>query len=330
MASPSRDEPLLERDRELTSLSALLADAARQQAGLAVIEGRAGIGKSRLLAGLRERASAEGFRVISARGTELEQGFPYGVVRQLLEPLRSSAGDWERWLGGSAAPARLVFEAPAAPLAAEEELRDATFATLHGLYWLTVNLTADGPLLVAVDDMHWVDRPSLRFLAYLAPRLEGLPILVAAGLRTGEPGSDPTLLGDVVSSPSAVSVQPGPLGAASVGRLVQARLGGEPDPRFSAACLDSTGGNPLLLSQLVASLAAEGVEPGGEQVEVVRQIGPRAVSRTVLLRLSRLPEDAGRVARAVAVLGDGAAARRGVGRRPARERGPRRDPARRL
>ena len=305
-AFPPRDELLLERDRELTSLHAMLEGAAAQQAGLAVIEGRAGIGKSRLLAGLRERATGAGFRVISARGTELEQGFPYGVVRQLFEPLRSSGDDWERWLGGSAAPARLVFDTPAAGPGEDDELRDATFATLHGLYWLAVNLTADAPLLVAVDDLHWVDRPSLRFLAYLAPRLEGLPVLMAVGLRTGETGTDPTLIGDVATSPAAVSVQPGPLGPDSVGRLVDARLGQDPDPSFSAACLDSTGGNPLLLSQLISSLSAEGVRPDAEHVDVVRQIGPRAVSRTVLLRLARLPEEATAVARALAVLGESA------------------------
>ena len=305
-AFPSRDELLLERDRELASLHAMLDAAAGQQAGLVVIEGRAGIGKSRLLAGLRERATGAGFRVISARGTELEQGFPYGVVRQLFEPLRAAGGDWERWLDGSAGPARLVFDTPAAAPGEDEEVRDATFATLHGLYWLVVNLTADAPLLVAVDDLHWVDRPSLRFLAYLAPRLEGLPILMATGLRTGETGTDPTLIGDVVTSPAAVSVQPGPLGADSVGQLVDARLAGDPDPRFSAACLDSTGGNPLLLSQLISSLSAEGVKPDAAHVDVVRQIGPRAVSRTVLLRLARLPAEATAVARAVAVLGESA------------------------
>ncbi|HEX8648174.1 MAG TPA: AAA family ATPase [Thermoleophilaceae bacterium] len=305
-AYPPPPELLLERDRELSALHAMLDAAAAQQAGLAVIEGRAGIGKSRLLAGLRERAGEAGFRTISARGTELEQGFPYGVVRQLFEPLRTAGEDWERWLAGSAAPARLVFDTPAAAPGEDDELRDATFATLHGLYWLVVNLTADAPLLVTVDDLHWVDRPSLRFLAYLAPRLEGLPILIATGLRTGESGTDPTLIGDVVTSPAAVSVQPGPLGAESVGRLVEARLAGDTDPRFSAACLDSTGGNPLLLSQLISSLSAEGVKPDADHVEVVRQIGPRAVSRTVLLRLARLPAEATAVARAVAVLGESA------------------------
>ena len=98
-------------------------------------------------------------------------------------------------------------------------------------------------------------------------------------------------------------MQPGPLGDAAVTELVTASLG-EPDPRFTAACRESTGGNPLLLRHLLSALAQDGVAPSAAGAAAVREIGHRAVSRTVLLRLSRLPEDAVAVARAVAVLGD--------------------------
>ena len=67
---------------------------------------------------------------------------------------------------------------------------EGTFAALHGLYWLTVNLCDDGPALLAVDDLHWCDRPSLRFLAFLARRLEDLPLLVVGSLRP--PSQEPT------------------------------------------------------------------------------------------------------------------------------------------
>ena len=51
--------------------------------------------------------------------------------------------------------------------------------------------------MLSVDDLHWGDRPSLRFLAYLVRRLEGQPVLLAATLRTGEPDTDPALLGEI-------------------------------------------------------------------------------------------------------------------------------------
>ena len=82
----------------------------------------------------------------------------------------------------------------------------------------------------------------------------------------------------------------------------------EPPAReFREACYQATGGNPLLLRQLLTALAAEGVKPEAAQAQVVREIGPRAVSRTVMLRLARLSDDARAVAQSVAVLGDDSA-----------------------
>ena|SRR5947209_11258886 len=87
---------LLERERELERVRAALR-AVGQRAGLTlVIEGAAGIGKSRLLQEARARASDLGLRVLDARGTELEQGFPYGVMLQLFERLLRGAGSGER------------------------------------------------------------------------------------------------------------------------------------------------------------------------------------------------------------------------------------------
>ena len=117
---------------------------------------------------------------------------------------------------------------------------------------------------------------------------------------------DPGLLADVAAGPATVTVDPGPLSRESVAALVGERLGADADPDFTAACFDSTGGNPLLLGQLISSLASEGVTPAASNVEVVRAIGPRAVSRTVLLRLSRLDPAAIATAHAVAILGDDA------------------------
>jgi predicted ATPase len=94
-----------------------------------------------------------------------------------------------------------------------------SFAALHGLYWLTVNIAGEQPLLLAVDDLQWCDRPSLRFLAYLARRLEGVSVVLAVGLRTAERGTDPVLTGELAAAPGALRLQPGPLNQASVAEL---------------------------------------------------------------------------------------------------------------
>ena len=88
--------------------------------------------------------------------------------------------------------------------------------------------------------------------------------------------------------------------------LVSERLGQDAAPAFSAVCHSATGGNPLLLVELLKALAVEGVQPEVAHIGVVADLGSAAVSRAVLLRLRRLPNDAIALANAIAVLGDGA------------------------
>ena len=293
--------PLLERERELDLFVQLLRHTRGEASDVVVVEGPPGIGKSRLIAELRDQAVADSVGVLSAVGSDLEREFPFGVVRQLFEPLVVAGEAGAVLLEGAAAAARPVFEVLSGSGA---ESGDVSFAALHGLYWLTVNAAAMGPLMLVVDDLHWCDRPSLRFLAYLSRRLEGLGALLVMGLRTGEPGTDPVMIGELVSHPDAVHLRPGPLSDEAVSTLICARLEAEPDPAFVAACQAATGGNPLLLRQLLSSLAADRVVPDAAQVRAVERVGPRAVSRTVLLRLRRLPDPAAVVAQAVAVLGN--------------------------
>ena len=164
---------LLDRDHELAAIDEFVAGIDGPGPRLLLIEGPAGIGKSALLETARRRAREEGIKALSARGSMLEREFPFGVVRQLFEP--SMAGKEERaeLLEGAAASAETVFGSMNGD---EAGGGDASFAALHGLYWLTVNLGGERPLLLVVDDLHWVDHPSLRFVSYLARRLEGVPI----------------------------------------------------------------------------------------------------------------------------------------------------------
>ena len=183
---------------------------------------------------------------------------------------------------------------------------DVSFGVLYGLFWVTANIAADGPLLLLIDDLHWCDQASLRFVAYLERRLEGLQVLVAAAARTSEQPSDSRLLAEIADDPVAVSVHPSELSEGAVAELVRGRLGADAEQPFCAACHEATGGNPLLVRELLKTLQAEDVRPDRAHADAIREVGPRAVSRTVLLRLARLPPDAVPVARAVAVLGDGA------------------------
>src|SRR4051794_36604982 len=295
---------LLEREAELAALGERLDAGA---GGLVIVEGPAGIGKTSLLAAAAERAATHGTRVLGARAAPLEQAYGFGVVRQLFEPVRAACGaaDWERLTADAAGLARRALD-PAAAVAAPGD--DVTHATLHGLFWLASNLAAQGPLLLSVDDAHWAAPPSLRWLGYLARRLDGLPVLALVAVRTGEPPSEPRLLDDLLAEPRALLLRPRPLGPEAAAEIVCERIG-DAAPEFCAACHDATGGNPFLLEALVASMRAEGLAADARAAQAIERFGPEAVARALARQLERLPVGAGALARALAVLGADAAPR---------------------
>ena len=237
-------------------------------------------------------------QVLSGRAGVLEREFAFGLVRQLFEPLLTAPGERERLLAGAAAAAARIFES------VDDDLGDGSFAALHGLYWLLANAIASAPVVITVDDLQWCDRPSLRFLAYLARRIEGHPLLVLGAMRDRDPGTDPRLVAELAHE--AVILRPRPLSGRAGAALVRAELGGYADDAFCEVCHAATAGNPLLLHQLLRGLRDDDVRPLQDQVHRVGEIGARAVSHVVLGRLGRLSADAIAVARAVAVLGDGA------------------------
>ncbi len=292
---------LVDRDREVAALRRTVTEVVAGAAGCVLVEGPAGIGKSRLLAETARFATTAGIRVLSARGSQLEQSFGFGAVRQLFEPCLADPRRRDELLAGAARGAATVL----ADTTSQSRGEQGGFAALHGLYWLTVNLAGDGPLLVCVDDVQWCDAASLRFLAYLVKRLEGLPVLVVLARRTGEELPEDALLAEIALDPALTVLRPAPLSAGASAALVRERLG-EGAESFVVACHRMTSGNPLLLRQLLRALADEGVPPDVSHVDTVRAVGSRAVSALVMLRLRRMPSDVTAVARAVAVLGEAA------------------------
>ncbi len=287
--------PLLERNEELARIESALADARTGRGRFIVVEGPAGIGKTALLAAARTAAAEGGMRVLRSRGTELERDFAFGVVRQLFEPPLVEASELERadLLLAAAGVAGGLLGLPGAPPTEGPPSSgvDPSFAILHGLYWLCANLAAAGPLCLLVDDAHWADAPSLRYLAFLLTRLEELDAALVVATRPREAGTDVELLTTVTTDPSADVIQLSPLTRAAVAQLLEARLGAAPDWAVVDTCLRVTRGMPFLVRELVEALSEGGIGSG------VQMVG-----RSVRPRLRRLPEHAGRLARALAIL----------------------------
>jgi DNA-binding NarL/FixJ family response regulator len=264
--------PLLEREADVEAIARRL-DAARQENGaIVVVEGPAGVGKSRLLAAARDRAREQDMRVLSARGSRLERDLAFGVAHQLLAPILSS-GEQPEALAAAALDPISTGRMGAAEV-------EPTFSVLHALHELVAAAAAREPLLLAVDDLPLVDSPSLRMLAYTARRLGDLPIALVVAARPAEGGLRSEAVEDVLAEPDALLLRPALLSAPAVQRALEAGLGAAVDPVFADAAHELAGGNPAQLSRLVRELGATGVEPTADGVARLQEAAGQALTGT--------------------------------------------------
>jgi DNA-binding CsgD family transcriptional regulator len=286
---------LHERERELDVISGVLDEAAAGAGRAVVVEGPAGIGKTSLLQLATDAARARGFAVAGARGSELERAYAWGVVRQLLEPrLRGMPGEARgRALAGAAALAAPVVLPDGVSPPGDA---DPSFGVLHGLYWLVAGLAAGRPQLLVVDDLHWADGASVRFMEFLVNRIDAVPALLLAAQRPGAGGA-------LRGAPVASSIELSPLSSEATAAVVAEHSGESVSASFAHACHDATGGNPLLVHRLAGGLRERGICGAGDgDAEAVRRLGPYAVAGAVGAALARLGDGPVRLAHAVAVL----------------------------
>jgi predicted ATPase len=306
VATVDGGQALLERDDALARIDQRLRAAVAWGGSLILLEGPAGIGKTRLVLAAGRRGRELGLATLSARGSELERDFAYGLVRQLFEAPLVAASPPERaeLLAGAAGRAATLFDLAPARDDAADALLDPAFAILHGLYWLCANLGRRSPLLLCIDDVHWADQASLRFLNYLGRRLEELPIAVVAAARPAPPADGSPLLAALAADRSAEVLVLAPLSERAVAELVRLGLGADVEPAFGRACHEVTGGVPFLVQELVRAIAEQGIKPAAAASSRVAALAPRAVARSVVRRLSRLSAPARELAPAAAVLGE--------------------------
>jgi DNA-binding CsgD family transcriptional regulator len=287
---------LLERDEERAAVETLLSAG-----GVLVIEGGAGIGKTALVDAACSRAGERGRAVLRARGAELEAGFGFGMVRQLFERRLTGASPEERELL-LAGPTEAAWTLLGAPAAAEPA--DTSFAVLHGLYWLAANLAALQPVVVAVDDAHWADSASLRWLAYLAPRAGELGLSLLVALRPADPAADATAL-LAVRSRAAVIVRPRLLSERAIASLAREALGTQVSAQRCSWLKRTSGGNPFYLRELLRAVTVSAASPATADWQEAATTGTQDVRFYLGARLRQLGPAAAGLAQALAVLGDG-------------------------
>jgi DNA-binding CsgD family transcriptional regulator/tetratricopeptide (TPR) repeat protein len=313
-AGEGRVHGLLEREAELAVLDEALASARAGSGRLVVVWGEAGIGKSELLGAARERAAAAGMLVLGTCGHELEREFAFGAALRLVEPVLEGLGAEAREtvFAERAATAGPLFDGfvPAGVAGGT----DHGYSLVHGLRWLVVNLTrlfepghgdGNGSALVVLDDAHWSDDSSLRFLAHLSAGIEALPVTVVVAARSHEPDAPTDLLDGLAGAVGARTLRLAPLSQDASALMVRSVC---PDaaPAFARACARASGGNPFYLGELLAAACADGLAASAESAPQVERLAPESVVRSVILRMAKLPHGAATLAGAVSVLGDGA------------------------
>lgn len=175
---------------------------------------------------------------------------------------------------------------------------------LRGLFWMLVNLSQQRPLLVLLDDLHWADEQSLRFLHYVESRLERHPILFVAATASVHHGSD-LEVGHVIASSRWPTICLDELSRDGVRDLLTAAFGRHPDPDVVRKCHDITGGNPFFLNELLTEMQHQGDD--ASYAATAARTAPRALARALPRWVGLVPpryrENAHVLARSLAVLG---------------------------
>lgn len=288
---------LLEREGPLAELRAALEAARDGHGSTRLITGAAGIGKTTLLDSLKELGPEQGSQVLGAQASTLDHGFAFGIVHQLLDPLRRN--DEQRFqsaMTGAAERAAVLF----GPAATET---DPEHGVLSGLYWLLANLAEEKPLVLRIDDLQWADEASLRFLEYLGRRIEDLPVMVAATIRTSDPGADSEMIVALAGSSATRELALEPLGQESLVTILAATLDSIPAERFVDAAWEATRGNPLLATVLAREAADRGLTGNETESEGLVTAAAAGIAPMITRRMRALPDDAIAVARIVSILG---------------------------
>ena len=263
-----------------------------------LIEGEAGIGKTRLLAGVLEDARGRGMQVAAGRAEELERTRPFGLVaaafgcvRSSPDPRRAAIAALLATRGGDRGPITVTSD-PGLRFRAVDAFAD-----------LAEELALAGPLVIGVDDLQWADPSSLLTLAAVSHRLAYLPVALIGCLRPSPriPELD-RLAGLLLDAGGRILAVRG-LTERAVAELVAEVVAAVPGPGLLAG-ISGAAGNPLFVTELLGALAQEGaIETAGGRAEVAEVTLPPTLRLTILRRLSFLSEDSLQALRAASILG---------------------------
>ncbi|MGD2069584.1 MAG: AAA family ATPase, partial [Gemmatimonadota bacterium] len=307
--------PLVGRDGELRALLELLEDGDARP--LTVVTGEGGVGKSRLVETVAERARARGWSVVHGRAFPVETGVPYALFSDAFLPLLRAMEQERLSLLSRGGVRELAYlfpgmadDPPDDPIGSDgEELRTRI---LWNFAEFLRALSEKRPLLVALEDLQWADRSSLQLLHFLVRQVPERGLRYVCSYNENERHRNPAL-GRVERSLMALRLarveRLEPLSHADTVELVRQAfdVDAEVVSEFCALVYGWTRGNPFFLEQSLKALVDAGKlrRPDGTWLgwEVRELALPRSIRDSVLERMGRLSDDAVTVAEVAAVVG---------------------------
>ena len=263
------------REAELAAIDGVLTEA-RENLRLLVISGDAGIGKTTVWREGIERSAAHGFRALSCRAAQAESRLSFAGLGDLLGPVEEQA------FAALPAPQRRALEIALLRVTAEGSAPEPR-AIATGLVSLLSKLVSDGPLLLALDDVQWLDRPTARAVEFALRRIETKPVAVLMTVRVDERERVAGLL-SAVPGERVRRCSLGPLSLGALYEVVGAQLEQPPTRPLLASIARASGGSPFYALELVRALGTRKLGGAGQPLPV-----PEDVRDLVARRLRRLP-----------------------------------------
>ena len=304
---------LIGRDRELDELQRELLEAEAGHGRIVLLGGEPGIGKSRLADELAGRARDRGHLVLWGRAWEVAGAPPYWPwVQSLRAYIRSTAVDEARRdLGSGAADvAQMLPELrdlfPDLPPPPDSASDSARFQLFDSTVTLLRNIARARALVVALDDLHAADTPSILFLRFLASQMGDMRVLVVATYRDVELTPDHPLtsaIAEIAREPVARTIRLSGLPAEAVGEFIRSTANVRPPDHVVAAVTRATKGNPLFVGEAVRLLSAEGRLTEAADLSTLHVAVPPGIRAVIARRIGYLGDGTAQALRLASVIG---------------------------